>query len=174
MSIGVASPAATASSASPTLKVGLGALVVTDVAGTGLSALGLGSCIGVAAYDPVAKVAGMAHVVLSDSAMSSAPGPAGKYADTAIPALVEEMARVGAAPGRLVIKIAGGAQMFAGGGGNLNIGARNAVAVRAALTAAGLKVKAADTGGNSGRTLELWVDDGRTTVRIAGKEANLL
>jgi chemotaxis protein CheD len=156
------------------MKVGLGALVVTDVDGKGLSALGLGSCIGVAAYDPAVKVAGMAHVMLSDSSMSTAPGPAGKYADTAIPALVEEMVRLGADPGRLVIKIAGGAQMFASGGGNLNIGARNAVAVRAALTAAGLKVKAADTGGTNGRTLELWVADGRTTDRVAGKEATLL
>lgn len=174
MTTGVARPAAASSSASLTLKVGLGALVVTDVAGKGLSALGLGSCIGVAAYDPAVKVAGMAHVMLADSTMSTTPGPAGKYADTAIPALVEEMARLGAEPGRLVIKLAGGAQMFASGGGNLNIGARNAVAVRAALAAAGLRVKAADTGGTNGRTLELWVDDGRTTVRIAGKEATLL
>jgi chemotaxis protein CheD len=168
---GVARPATASGIASSTIKVGLGVLVVTDEPGKGLSALGLGSCIGVAAYDPVAKVAGMVHVMLSDSTMSSAPGPAGKYADTAIPALVEAMVRLGAEPGRLVVKIAGGAQMFASGGGNLNIGARNAVAVRASLAAAKLRVKAADTGGTSGRTLELWVDDGRTTVRTAGKEA---
>jgi chemotaxis protein CheD len=169
---GVARPASGIASA--TIKVGLGVLVATDEPGKGLSALGLGSCIGVAAYDPVAKVAGMVHVMLSDSTISSAPGPAGKYADTAIPALLDEMSRLGADPSRLVVKIAGGAQMFASGGGNLNIGMRNAVAVRAALAAAKLRVKAADTGGTSGRTLELWVDDGRTTVRIAGKEAVVL
>jgi chemotaxis protein CheD len=171
---GVARPATSSGIASSTFKVGLGVLVATDEPGKGLSALGLGSCIGVAAYDPVAKVAGMVHVMLSDSTMSSAPGPAGKYADTAIPALIEAMVRLGAEPGRLVVKIAGGAQMFSSGGGNLNIGARNAVAVRAALAAAKLRIKAADTGGTSGRTLELWVDDGRTTVRTAGKEAVVL
>lgn len=154
---------------SSTIKVGLGVLAVTDEKGKGLSALGLGSCIGVVAYDPAVKVAGMVHVMLPDVAISSAPGPAGKYANTAIPALLEAMQRLGAAPSRLVIKIAGGAQMFASGGGNLNIGARNAVAVRAALAAAKLTIRAADTGGNAGRTMELWVDDGRTTVRVAGK-----
>ena len=156
---------------SPTIKVGLGVLAVTDEKGKGLSALGLGSCIGVAAYDPKVRVAGMVHVMLPDAGISSAPGPAGKYANTAIPALLDAMQRLGAAPNRLIIKIAGGAQMFASGGGNLNIGARNAVAVRAALAAAKLTIRAADTGGNAGRTLELWVDDGRTTVRAAGKAA---
>ncbi|MEW6583071.1 MAG: chemotaxis protein CheD [Actinomycetota bacterium] len=153
-----------------TIKVGLGVLAVSDEKGKGLTALGLGSCIGVAAYDPVARVAGMVHVMLPDSAIATVPGPAGKYADTAIPALVEAMRRAGAEPTRLVVKIAGGAQMFASGGGNLNIGARNAIAVRAALTRAGLRVKAADTGGTFGRTLEMWVDDGRVTVRAVGRE----
>jgi chemotaxis protein CheD len=157
-------------SPSATIKVGLGVLAVTDERGKGLSALGLGSCVGVAAYDPAARVAGMVHVMLPDSAIASAPGPAGKYADTAIPALLEAMRRMGAEPARLVIKIAGGAQMFASGSGNLNIGARNAIAVRAALTHAGLRVRAADTGGSAGRTLELWVDDGRVTVRAVGRE----
>jgi chemotaxis protein CheD len=167
----LASVATPKTAASPTVKVGLGALAVTGDAGKGLSALGLGSCIGVAAYDKVAKVAGMVHVMLPESGIASTPGPAGKYADTAIPALLEGMARLGAVPSRLVIKIAGGAQMFATGGGNLNIGARNAVAVRAAITKAGLQVQSADTGGSQGRTLELWVDDGRVTVRVVGKES---
>jgi chemotaxis protein CheD len=171
VSTGVARPDQSARTATPTIKVGLGILVATDERGKGLSALGLGSCIGVAAYDPVAKVAGMVHVMLPDSAVASAPGPAGKYADTAIPALLDAMRRFGAEPRRLVVKIAGGAQMFASGAGNLNIGARNAVAVRAALAKVGLKVAAAETGGTFGRTLELWVDDGRTTVRGVGKSA---
>jgi chemotaxis protein CheD len=154
-----------------TIKVGLGQLVASNERGAGLAALGLGSCIGIAAYDPEARVAGMAHVMLPDSTLASAPGPPGKYADTAVPALLEEMRRLGASPGRLVVKIAGGAQMFATAGGTLNIGARNAVSVRAALAAAGLRVRAAETGGTSGRTLELWVDDGRTTVRVVGRES---
>ena len=46
-----------------------------------LRALGLGSCIGIAVWDPVARVGGMAHVVLPESAMSSLGSPPGKYAD---------------------------------------------------------------------------------------------
>jgi chemotaxis protein CheD len=156
------------------LPVGLGQLAASGEKGAVLSALGLGSCIGLAAYDPVARVAGLVHVMLPDSAIASHPGPPGKYADTAVPALLAALERLGADKGRLVCKMAGGAQMFASGGGLLNIGARNAIAVRAALTGAGLRLKAVDTGGNSGRTLEVAVATGDVRVRSVGKEFTAL
>ena len=40
----------------------------------------LGSCIGVALYDRISKVGGMAHVILPDSSEGS--GDPGKFADT--------------------------------------------------------------------------------------------
>jgi chemotaxis protein CheD len=46
---------------------GIGALTVAQGAGT-LVAQGLGSCIGIAAYDPLRRIAALAHVML--------PGPA--------------------------------------------------------------------------------------------------
>jgi chemotaxis protein CheD len=102
----------------------------------------------------------------------SGPGTPGKCAHTAIPARLDEVARLGGRKDALVAKMAGGAQMFAGGGGGgqLNIGVRNAVAVRTALTAAGLRLRAADTGGTLGRTLEVEVGTGRVTVRTVGGE----
>ena len=157
--------------AGETIKVGLGQLATSAQPGQRLAAVGLGSCVGLAAYDPVAKVAGMVHVVLPDSAIATSTGPPGKYADSAIPALLEALRRLGADPRRLVLKMAGGAQMFASGGGLLNIGARNAISVRASVAAAGLKITAADTGGTFGRTLELRVDSGRVTVRAVGGQA---
>jgi len=152
------------------VPVGLGQLAASGERGAILSALGLGSCIGLSAYDPVARVAGLVHVMLPDSAIASHAGPPGKYADTAVPALVAALERLGAERARLVCKMAGGAQMFASGGGILNIGARNAIAVRAALTGAGLRLKAADTGGNAGRTLEIQVATGEVRVRSVGRE----
>ncbi len=164
-----ATPAAT-SARSTSLKVGLGQLVVSGDPTDVLAALGLGSCIGLTVFDPVAKVGGMVHVMLPESDIASRPGPEGKYADTAIPALVAAVRRLGAEPGRLVCKMAGGAQMFGNGSGAgmLNIGSRNAIAVRAALQAAGLRLKSAQTGGNFGRTLEMRIGSGVVTVRTVG------
>ena len=50
-----------------TVVVGLAELQVSNNPGQILTCLGLGSCIGVAAYDPQAKVSGMVHVVLPSS-----------------------------------------------------------------------------------------------------------
>ncbi len=134
-----------------------------------ISALGLGSCIGVVLADPRAGVAGMAHVMLPASRPDAA-GPPGKFADTAVPALLGEVLRLGAHRARVEATIAGGAQMFGGGadGGMLNIGERNAEAVRAALRAAGLRVHAADVGGSAGRSMQVAVAGGTVTVRAVG------
>jgi chemotaxis protein CheD len=157
------------------LKVGLGQIAASAEPERALSALGLGSCIGLVMVDPSSGVVGMAHVMLPESALAPAGGPAGKYADTAVPALIEAVCDLGADVARLVVKMAGGAQMFTGAGaGGLNIGTRNAVAVRAALSAAGLRLRAADTGGNAGRTLEVVAGTGLVTVRQVGGQPQTL
>jgi chemotaxis protein CheD len=157
------------------VKVGLGQIAASAEPERALSALGLGSCIGLVMVDPRTGVVGMAHVMLPDSALASSGGAAGKYADTAVPALIEAICDLGAEVSRLVVKMAGGAQMFTGSGaGGLNIGTRNAVAVRAALTAAGLRLRAADTGGNAGRTLQVVAGSGIVTVRSVGGQPQTL
>lgn len=163
-----AAPAGAATRSS--IKVGLGQLAASGDADDVLSALGLGSCIGLVMIDARAGVAGMAHVMLPESDGHAQTGPAGKYADTAVPALLAAVTKLGADRGRIVCKMAGGAQMFANGSGAgiLNIGMRNAIAVRAALSAAGLRLAVAQTGGSVGRTLEVYVGAGLTTVRTVG------
>lgn len=152
--------------------VGIGQLVASDDPGVTIAALGLGSCIGLVMADPRARVAGLVHVMLPDSATATAPGPPGKFADTAVPALLEAVRRLGAETSRLVCAMAGGAQMFGAGsgGGVLRIGERNEQAVRAALLRAGLGVRGADTGGSMGRTLHVEVGSGSVTVRAIGGE----
>lgn len=155
-------------SAGPTVSIGQ--IAASSERETVISALGLGSCVGVVLADQRACVAGMAHVMLPQSAATST-GPPGKFADTAVPALIDSLLDLGADPSRLVAKIAGGAQMFRTGsrGGNaFNIGERNAEAVRAALAAAGIRVRAADVGGNSGRIMQVAVGSGTVTVRAIG------
>lgn len=137
-----------------------------------LVALGLGSCIGVCMYDPVARTAGMAHVVLPEKPASlSVPDKPGKYAGTAVPALLKMMVTAGARKDAIVTKIVGGGKMFDIGKDSsfINIGQRNAENVLAALKEAGLKILAQDVGGNRGRTVRLFVSDGKVSVKTLGE-----
>lgn len=145
--------------------VRIGKIVASRDPDEELVALGLGSCIGVVMTDPQAQVAGLAHVMLPGSSGEGATE--GKFADTAVPRLLERVLALDAVRGRLQVAIAGGAAMF-GSGGQLDIGARNDAAVRRALRAAGLRCHAADTGGARGRTVRVAVGSGTTTVRVAG------
>ena len=130
-----------------------------------LAAVGLGSCIGVALIDAQARVAGLAHVLLPEPA-AGREGTPGRYASTAVPALLEEMLRAGAARERLVAKMAGGASMFAGlsSNGIAAVGRRNADAVKQALERLGIPVAGEDTGGTWGRTVYVQARDGSYVV----------
>jgi len=131
-----------------------------------LQTCGLGSCVGICLWDPVTKVAGMAHIMLPSSSHGKSVNDA-KFADTAVPLLIDEMGKRGAHKTRLVAKIAGGAQMFSFYSDNdiMKIGERNAQAVKAALQAVKIKLLAEDTGGNFGRTIEFYAENGQLYVR---------
>lgn len=146
--------------------------VCWSVDGT-LLALGLGSCIGICAYDFKVGVAGLAHVVLPDSGGNKEAR--GKFADTAIPLLLEEMGRWGAHPSQIQVALVGGAQLFMGSGtdARLDIGPRNAAAVLVALERHGLRIVACDLGGVLGRTVTLF-GDGRVLVKTIGQGEKLL
>jgi len=134
--------------------VGMAEVKVTKSPDAVLMALGLGSCVGICAYDAQARVAGLAHVVLPESiGQENSPG---KFADTAVPFLLQEMRNLGASPIRIRVALAGGAQLFAASGGSrLEIGLRNAAAVTAALKQHNIAVVATDLGGTVGRTVQL-------------------
>jgi chemotaxis protein CheD len=146
--------------------VRMGEIEVSAESGEELVARGLGSCIGLALIDRSSGVAGMAHIVLPEASGTSAYEP-GKFADMAVPELISRMKLAGAV-GRLDAVLAGGAQMFELG--EMDIGARNSDAVKSGLTRAGVKVRAAETGGNRGRTLRLTVGEFEVTVKEAGGE----
>lgn len=119
-----------------------------------LAAIGLGSCIGVALFDAQAGVAGLAHVLLPEPSSGREGGP-GRFASTAVPALLAEMEKAGATRARIVAKMAGGASMFSGlsNSGIAAVGQRNAAAVRRALEQLGIPLVAEDVGGSWGRTI---------------------
>ncbi len=155
------------------IVIDLGKMKVVKNQGVVLTCVGLGSCIALCVYDPVAKVGGMAHMVLPESSGRQDEEPSPRYVDAGVPMLFEEMTRQGAIKSRLVVKIVGGASMLSvpGLNGRLNIGERNIAAARAALAKRAIAVSAADLGGRFGRTVQLFAASGCVTVRTVGKES---
>jgi chemotaxis protein CheD len=145
--------------------VRMGEIEVSSQTGEELVARGLGSCIGLALIDRRSGVAGMAHIVLPQAPSDSDPEP-GKFADLAVPELVFQMRRAGATVHQIDAVLAGGARMFELG--DMDIGARNAEAVKEGLARSGVTVRATDTGGSRGRTMRLTVGQFTVSVKEAG------
>ena len=150
------------------VHVGMADLVTTNDPNKILCSSGLGSCIGLAMYDNKAKCSGLVHIVLPDSTQGRTNGKPGKFADTAVPALIEAMKALGARKPNMVVKAAGGAKMFnavKGKANSFNIGERNFVAVIKHLDKYGLKLTAHDVSGSDGRTLKIICRNGTVTVK---------
>jgi chemotaxis protein CheD len=148
--------------------VRMGELSVSGTSGHVLASIGLGSCIGLVLLDRTRPLVGLAHIMLPNSNGDVAATP-GKFADRAIPKLLDEMASIGSVKSRLHAVLVGGAQMFSfGGASGLDIGRRNEEATREALAAVGVPVQATATGGNKGRTVRVHVETGLVTVKEPG------
>ncbi|WP_232697055.1 chemotaxis protein CheD [Brevibacillus daliensis] len=133
---------------------------------------GLGSCVGVVLYDRNKKIAGMAHVMLPDSTLGkNLETNLLKYADTAIPTLINRMEEIGANSRMLVAKLAGGAQMFTFLSQNdtMRIGPRNVEACKQVLKEHSIQILAEDTGGSSGRTIEMDAETGILQIRMVNQ-----
>ena len=131
-----------------------------------LVTVGLGSCVAIALHDPSARVGGLAHILLPSPALSRSTDNAAKFPHSAVPRLLELMTARGASSKRVVARIVGGASMFASlaPSGTIQMGERNVVATRQALNASGLPLVAEAVGGDFGRTVRLFVGDGRLEV----------
>ena len=153
-----------------TIKVGMADLNICKAPDM-ITTLGLGSCIGIAVYDPVTKIGGLAHIMLPDSTQMRNNSNVAKFADTGLEELYRRMMKAGAARVGLKAKIAGGAQMFAFNANNdmLRVGDRNVEAVKKKLAQLGIPVIAQDTGKNFGRTIEFYPETGELLIRAVGK-----
>jgi chemotaxis protein CheD len=151
------------------IRVGMADLKVSSHPSV-LTTLGLGSCVGITLYDCKKKIIGMAHIMLPSSKIATANTNRAKFADTGIVDLLDQMLAMGASKKDLVAKLAGGAQMFAFSGSNesMKIGARNSEAAKIMLQQLEIPILSEDTGGNHGRTIELYSEDGRLMVKTIG------
>ncbi|MGM5484689.1 MAG: chemotaxis protein CheD [Nanobdellota archaeon] len=132
-----------------------------------LVALGLGSCIGCALYDPEKKIGGLAHVMLPSSEESRKNVNPNKFADKAIPAMIDDMKKKGCRTERIKAKIVGGAHMFGAlqNSDAMDIGKKNSKAVREVLDELGIDISSAITGGQVGRTIKFNTDTGKISIR---------
>jgi chemotaxis protein CheD len=153
------------------VAVGLGELRVSRDPQDVLVSYGLGSCVGIGLYDPVLHIAGLLHALLPAHS-NDADGCSPKYVDSGVQALLDEMTCAGADRNRLVVRMAGGANMLVAPGFSqtLNIGARNVEAAYAALQGLRLKISGQEVGGNTGRTVRFYVANGRMTIRTIGNQ----
>lgn len=138
--------------------------------------IGLGSCVGIGLYDSKLKVAGLAHIMLPDSTQFKNITQSLKFADLAIPILIDKMVKKGCRKKDICAKIAGGASMFNFSDKNMisNIGKRNVQAVKLALKLYHIPIVAEDTGGNNGRTMIIDSNNGLVTIRRIGKKEIIL
>ncbi|MGO9409398.1 MAG: chemotaxis protein CheD [Spirochaetia bacterium] len=123
----------------------------------------LGSCVGVILHDPVKRVSALAHVMLPRSTRGDSA--VGKYADTAIPALLALLTAGGSRISSLKAYLIGGAKMFPMASGGIgSIGDQNVSAARKVLEEASVPIVFEDTGGTRGRTVIFNNESGEVSV----------
>jgi chemotaxis protein CheD len=138
---------------------------------------GLGSCVVICLYDPLVQVGGILHALLPGSTWSrNGKGKPTRFVNQGLPLLIDSLVALGAEPERLEAKLCGGARVVAkpGFADSLNIGKRNVEAARIALQTVGFKIKAEAIGGQMGRTVRMYIANGRVTIKTLGQAETVL
>lgn len=134
----------------------------------------LGSCVGICLYDPEVKVGGLSHIMLPSSKKPS--NNLKKYADTAIPMMIDEMVKLGADKKRIFAKLAGGATMFKHTENSLmgDIGKNNISSVKEILGSLNIPVFSDELGGDYGRTIDFYLETGELKIKTIGREPKII
>jgi chemotaxis protein CheD len=154
--------------------VGLAEMVISNNPSVILTTYSLGSCLGVAIYDPVARVGGLLHAMLptSDIDREKAMKQPGMFLDTGIPALFRAAYELKAEKHRIKVYLAGGAQIM-DNSGFFSIGKRNFAKATEIFQQHGLSVQSEETGGLVNRTMYLKLATGEVSLKISGKPTDV-
>jgi len=147
--------------------VGVGELMVSSDRQETLITYALGSCLGVAVYDPVMHVGGLLHVMLplSKADPEKAKRRPGMYIDSGFELLLNQMVDAGARSGNFIISVAGGASMRPEGGDDyFKIGKRNFITFRKLMWKNNFMISHQDVGGSRSRTMSVRIADGLVEV----------
>lgn len=156
--------------------VGVGDMAVSDKSGHLIVTYALGSCLGLVIHDPVAKVGGLLHAMLPDSAIHKKKSEDEfnpyKFVNSGIPLLFKTAYKLGAEKKRMKVKMAGCSQLM-DDTGFFNIGKRNYAAARKLLWKNNVMIDAEHCDKSDSVTLMLNIDTGETIMRIANQEIPL-
>ncbi len=126
----------------------------------------LGSCLGVAVYDPWVKVGGLLHFMLPDSSLdlNKAREKPAMFADTGIPLLFKSCYRLGAVKKRMIVKVAGGGNILHDSS-HFMIGQKNMTALRKIFWRNNVLIDGEDIGKDNHRTVQLNIFTGKVVVK---------
>jgi chemotaxis protein CheD len=156
------------------VKVGISDYKITQPPNH-LMTIGLGSCVGIALYEPTTKIGGLIHIMLPESKGFKDTTKWMKFADLAVPKVVEEL-KEQSKQEKIIAKIAGGASMFSFGDASKGqqIGERNVLAVKKHLDELGIPILADHTGGKMGRTMFVDLETFEVRIRMVNREEFVL
>jgi len=97
----------------------------------------------------------------------------GKFADTAIRAMLRQMVESGASYTDVEAKLAGGGDMFEFESFGDGVGQRNVVAAQEELDKLGVPIVAEEVGGQEGRTVEFDTGTGVLSIRTADGDGTI-
>jgi chemotaxis protein CheD len=146
--------------------VGSGAWTTSTDPNEVLVTYSLGSCVGLALFDPEANVGGIAHCMLPLSRLGPKP-PApdsALYTDTGTVSVLNEMVRLGARKARMFAWLAG-ASSLRDDNELFRIGERNYAVARKVLSRNGIPLAGEACGGCQSRTMALYIGSGHAVLR---------
>jgi chemotaxis protein CheD len=154
--------------------IGIAQMEVSTDGSIQLCAPNLGSCLGVAVYDTELKLGGMIHCLLpmAKSDPDKAKSNPCMYVDSGVSELLNVMFKQGAKKERIKI--------YAVGGANINddnnifeIGKKNYTVFRKMMWKNNMLINTEDVGGACSRTLTLFIDTGKVTLKAEGNVRDL-
>ena len=154
--------------------VGISEMKVTSNADDVIITYSLGSCLGLTLYDPVAQVGGMIHCMLPLSKIDTEKAKKNPemFVDTGVPLLMQQIFDLGAKRSRLIVKAAGCGQLL-DDKKLFKIGERNYTVLRKILWKNNILINGEDVFGTKSRTMSLYMNDGRVTIKSGGTEREI-
>ena len=155
--------------------VGVADMKVASGEGDVIVTHALGSCLGIAVHDPVSHVGALLHVMLPQASVNPDKARVNPYmfVDAGLPQFFRKIYDAGGVKGRLVVRVAGGANVQNREDDRFAIGKRNYIMLKKMLWQNGIMIRGEDVGGSVARTMYLDVDSGRAWLHINGEDHEL-
>ncbi len=155
--------------------VGIADMKLSGAPGDIIVTHALGSCLGIAVHDPVAGVGGLLHAMMPEGRMNKEKAAANPFmfVDVGVPVLFRSLYNAGAIKDRMVVTVAGGANVHNVGNDRFKIGKRNYIVLKKLLWKNNILINTEDVGGSGARTMYLEIGTGRVWLSTAGVEKEL-